>query len=105
MVRLVVIAFLYMLSGLSLLFPVIAYANCEGISGPAHFSLYKNRQATFNSATNADFHQKYDIEWFIGKKSMGSITKSGGESFVLEGSSLSSQGFSVTGSYKKNGLK
>ena len=103
MVRLAVIAFLYMLSGLSLLFPVIAYANCEGISGPAHFSLYKNRQATFNSATNADFHQKYDIEWFIGKKSMGSVSKNGGESFILKGLSQSSQAFSVTGSYKKNG--
>ena len=89
--------------GINLLFPALTYASCEGISGPAHFSLYKNRQATFNSTANADYEQKYDIEWFIGKKSMGSIAKSGGESFILVGSSLSSQGFSVTGSYKKNG--
>ena len=89
--------------GLSNAFPVIAYANCEGISGPAHFSLYKNRQATFNSGTNADYEQRYDIEWFIGSKSIGSITKKGGESFILKRSNFSSKAFTVTGSYKKTG--
>ena len=49
--------------GLGFTFPVTGYANCEGIPGPAHFSLYKNRQANFNSVTNADYEQKYDIEW------------------------------------------
>ena len=77
-------------------------ANCEGIFGPAHFSLYKNKQATFNSVTNADYEQRYDIEWFVGSKPIGSITKSGGESFTLKGSNLSSKAFSITGSYKKN---
>ena len=103
MVRLALVTLFYVLSGLSLLLPDIAHANCEGISGPAYFSLYKNRQATFNSATNADYNQKYDVEWLIGKKSIGSVSKNGGESFVLKGLSQSSQAFSVTGSYKKNG--
>ena len=86
---------------LSAVFPLIATANCKGILGPAHFSLYKNRQATFNSVTNADYDQKYKVEWFIGSKPIGSITKNGGESFILKGSHLSSQAFSITGSYKK----
>ena len=99
----IVIVILCMNLGLSNAFPVIAYANCEGISGPAHFSLYKNREVTFNSITNADYEQKYDIEWFVGSRSLGSVTKKGGDSFFLKGSNLSSQAFSVTGSYKKNG--
>ena len=86
---------------LSHAFPVTSHAHCEGISGPAHFSLYKNRQATFNSVTNADYDQKYKVEWFIGSKPIGSTTKNGGESFILKGSHLSSQAFSITGSYKK----
>jgi len=88
--------------GLSVIFPVTGYANCEGLSSPAYFSLYKNRQATFSSAADADYKQKYKIEWFLGSRSMGSVTKNGGESFILRGSSLSSKAFSVTGSYKKN---
>ena len=83
--------------------PLIATANCEGILGPAQFSLNKNRQATFNSVANADYEQKYDIEWLIGSKVLGSATRNGGESFTLKGSNLSSYSFSVTGSYKKNG--
>ena len=50
----------------------------------------------------AGYKQKYKIEWFLGSRSMGSVTKNGGESFILRGSSLSSKAFSVTGSYKKN---
>ena len=99
----IAIVFLCFNLGLSTAFPAIAYANCEGILGPAHFSLYKNRQANFNSVANADYEQKYDIEWFIGSKPIGSVTKNGGESFILKGSNLSSQAFSITGSYKKNG--
>jgi len=97
------IILLYLNMGLNTALPVAAYANCEGISGSAHFSLYKSRQATFNSVSDADYEQRYDIEWFLGSKSMGSVTKNGGESFILTGSNLSSQAFSVTGSYKKNG--
>ena len=88
---------------LSHAFSVTSHAHCEGISGPAYFSLYKNRQATFNSVANADYEQKYEIEWFIGSKVLGSATRNGGESFTLKGSNLSSNSFSVTGSYKKNG--
>lgn len=104
MIRLIVIVFMYLTLGLSITLPVIVYANCEGSSGPAHFSLYKNRQAIFNSVANADYDQKYDIEWFVGSKSMGTATRRGGESFILKGSNLSSQEFSIAGSYKKNGL-
>lgn len=102
MTKPIAIVFLCLNLGLSTAFPLTAYANCEGISGPAHFSLYKNRQAIFNSATNADYDQKYDIEWFVGSKFMGSVTRNGGESFILKGSNLFSQAFSVTGFYKKN---
>ena len=101
MTKPIAIVFLCLYLGLSTAFPLTAHANCEGISGPAHFSLYKNRQAIFNSATNADYDQKYKVEWFIGSKPIGSITKNGGESFILKGSHLSSQAFSITGSYKK----
>ena len=98
----ILIFFLCMSLGLISSFPVTTYANCEGISGPAHFSLYKNRQANFYSSTNADYEQKYDIKWFVGSKHMGSVTKSGGESYTLKGSKFSSQTFSITGFHKNN---
>ena len=82
--------------------PASGSTNCEGIPGPAHFSLYKNRQATFNSVVDADYKQKYEVEWFVGSKSLGSVTKNGNESFVLEGSSLSSLAFSVTGFHQND---
>jgi len=45
--------------------------------------------------------QRYKVEWFVGGKSMGSvIKKGGGESFVLKGSPLTSQSFSITGYYQ-----
>lgn len=91
---------LYVSFALVVAFPVIGYTECEGLPGPAHFSLYKNKQATFDSVADADYRQKYQIEWFVGSKSLGSVTKNGGESFVLKGSSLSSLAFSVTGSYQ-----
>ena len=99
----IVIFFLCLNLCLNIAFPATSYANCEGISGPAHFSLYKNRQASFDSVTNADYDQKYHIEWIIGSKSLGSVTKKGGESFILKRSNFSSKAFTVTGSYKKNG--
>ena len=88
--------------GLSITFPIITYANCEGIPGPAYFSLYKNRGATFTSAMNADAMQRYEIEWFVGSKSLGSVVKMAGESFTLKKLKFSSQTFSITGFYKKN---
>ena len=87
--------------GLATAFPANGYANCEGIAGAAHFSLYKNRQATFNSVADADYKQRYEIEWFVGSKSLGSVTKNGDEPYVLEGSSFSSLAFSVTGYYQE----
>ena len=103
MLRLTVTVFIYLIR-FSVEVPESAYANCEGISGPAHFSLYKNRQAIFYSAANADYEQKYRIEWFVGSKSIGSATMSGGESFIVKKSNSSSQAFTITGSYKKNNL-
>jgi len=103
MIRWIVVIFMNLSLGLNTALPVIANTNCEGISGPAHFSLYKNRQATFNSITNADYEQRYNIEWFVGSKSMGTATRNGGESFTLKGSNLFSLAFSITGSYKNNG--
>ena len=103
MTKPIALVFIYLTIPLGAALPEIAYSNCDGISGPAYFSLYKNKQAVFNSITNADYEQKYDIEWFVGSRSLGSVTKKGGESFILKGSSLSSQAFSVTGYYKKNG--
>lgn len=91
-----------LLVGFSITLPLIVNAKCEGISSPANFSLYKNRKAIFSSSTNADYEQRYNIEWFIGSKSMGMITKKGGEAYTLNGSNFSSQSFSVTGSYRKN---
>ena len=103
MTRLIILVFTYLTLELNIALPQIAYANCEGILGPAYFSLYKNRQATFSSFASADYKQKYEVEWFIGSKSMGAAAMSGGQSFTLKGSNLSSLNFAVTGSYKKNG--
>ena len=85
-------------------FPAAAQTNCEGTTNPAYFSLYKNRQATFTSAMDAGTAQRYKIEWFVGGKSVGSVVKKPGESFVLKKSTLTSQSFSVTG-FHQNGAK
>ena len=82
-------------------FPVAAQTKCEGTTNPAYFSLYKNRQATFTSAMDADTMQRYKIEWFVGGKSLGSVIKKSGESFVLKKLTLTSQSFSVTGFHQK----
>ncbi len=102
MTRPVAILSLYFTLALVLTRPTSGLAECEGIPGPAHFSLYKNRQASFDSVADADYKQRYKIEWFVGSKSLGSVTKNGNESFVLEGSSLSSLAFSITG-FHQNG--
>ena len=78
-------------------FPASAQTKCEGSTNPAYFSLYKNRQATFTSSMDAGTIKKYKIEWFVGEKSLGSVIKKPGESFVLKKSTLTSQSFSVTG--------
>ena len=85
-------------------FPAAAQTECDGTTNPAYFSLYKNRQATFTSAMDAGTMQRYKIEWFIGRKSVGSVIKKGGESFVLKKTTLTSQSFSVTG-FHQNGDK
>ena len=85
MIKNLIVSFLCLNFWINHALPKISYANCEGILGHANFSLYKNKQAIFNSVTNADYEQRYNIEWFIGSKSIGSVTKNGGESFVLEG--------------------
>jgi hypothetical protein len=77
--------------------PPNVYASCDGILGSAYFSLYKNMRATFSSFIDADTKQRYKIEWFIGKKLLGTVIKSGGESFALKGSEFSGQTFSLTG--------
>jgi hypothetical protein len=82
--------------------PATSHANCEGSASPAVFSLYKNLQAIFTSKIDADAMQRYEVEWYIGGKSMGSIIKKGGESFVLKESLNTSQSFSVTGYYLNN---
>ena len=85
-------------------FPAAAQTECDGTTNPTYFSLYKNRQATFTSARDADTMQRYKIEWFVGGKRLGSIIKKSGESFVLKKSTLTSQSFSVTG-FHQNGDK
>jgi hypothetical protein len=77
--------------------PPKVYASCDGILGPAYFSLYKNMRATFSSFINADTKQRYKVEWFIGKKLLGSVIKNAGESFTLKGSKFFGQTFSITG--------
>ena len=81
-------------------FPAAAQTKCEGTTNPAYFSLYKNRQATFTSVMDAGTPQRYKVEWFIGGKSMGSVIKKAGESFILKESTLTSQSFSITGFYQ-----
>ena len=92
--------FLCITLALSVTFHATAQTKCEGTPNPAYFSLYKNRQATFTSVMDADTMQRYKIEWFIGGKSMGSVIKKAGESFVLKESTLTSQSFSITGFYQ-----
>ena len=89
---------IYLFTSLTLnaILPTTLLANCEGSLSPADFSLYKNLQANFISKIDADSMQRYKVEWFIGSKSMGSVIKKGGESFVLKGSPLTSQSFSIT---------
>jgi hypothetical protein len=99
--KIVATIFLCITIALSITFFATAQTSCEGTLGPAYFSLYKNRQASFTSAIDAGTMQKYKIEWFIGRKSMGTVAKKGGESFVLKKSALTSQSFSITGFYKK----
>ena len=101
MLKIFVTNFLCITMTLSNTFIATAQTNCEGISAPAYFSLHKNRQASFTSVMDAGTMQKYKIEWFVGGKSIGSVTKKGGESFVKKKSSLTSQSFSITGYYKK----
>jgi hypothetical protein len=81
--------------------PQKAHASCDGILGPAYFSLYKNMRATFSSFIDADTKQRYKVEWFIGKKLLGAVTKNAGESFALKGSKFSGQTFSLTGLHQK----
>ena len=81
--------------------PPKVYASCDGIAGPAYFSLYKSMSATFSSFMDADTKQRYKVEWFIGKKLLGTVIKNAGESFTLEGSKFSGQTFSITGFHQK----
>ena len=96
--------FLCITLALSVTFHAAAQMKCQGTTNPAYFSLYKNRQATFTSVMDAGIPQRYKIEWFIGGKSLGSVIKKPGESFVLKKSTLTSQSFSVTG-FHQNGDK
>ena len=96
----IVVISLFAVLTLSVILPATARADCEGSLGPADFSLYKNRQATFTSQMDAGTMQKYKIEWFVGGKSMGSVMKKGGESFILKKSRLTSQSFSITGFFQ-----
>jgi len=96
--------FLCITLALCVTFLAAAQTECDGTTNPAYFSLYKNRQAIFTSAMDAGTMQTYKIEWFIGGKSIGSVIKKGGESFVLKKTTLTSQSFSVTG-FHQNGEK
>jgi len=95
----IVIISLFTVLALSVILPATARADCKGTIGSADFSLYKNRPAAFTSKMDAGTMQRYKIEWFIGGKSMGSVIKKAGESFVLKESTLTSQSFSITGFY------
>ena len=101
MIKTIATNFLSITIAFSNTFIATAQTNCEGISTPAYFSLHKNRQASFTSVMDAGTMQKYKIEWFVGGKSIGSVTKKGGESFVKKKSTLTSQSFSVTGYNQK----
>jgi hypothetical protein len=95
--KIITIIFIYIILAVSNTFIATAQTNCEGISAPAYFSLHKNRQASFTSVMDAGTMQKYKIDWFVGGKRIGSVTKKGGESFFLKKSALTSQSFSITG--------
>ena len=82
--------------------PQKVYASCDGILGPAYFSLYKNMSATFSSILDADTKQQYKVEWFIGKKLLGSVIKNAGESFTLKGSKFFGQTFLIKGFSQKD---
>ena len=86
---------------IAIIHPPKVYASCDGISGPAYFSLYKNMSATFSSFMDADTKQRYKVKWFIGKKLLGAVIKNAGESFTLKGSEFSGQTFSITGFHQK----
>ena len=103
MAKIILIFFSCIILALCVTFPAVAQTKCEGTTNPAYFSLYKNRQATFNSVMDAGTPQRYKIEWFIGGKSIGSVIKKPGESFVLKKSALTSQSFSVTGFHQNGG--
>ena len=100
MIKIITTIFLFITLALCVTFPAAAQTECDGTTNPAYFSLYKNRQATFTSAMDAGTMQRYKVEWFIGGKSMGSVIKKGGESFILKESTLTSQSFSITGFYQ-----
>ena len=102
MAKIILIFFSCIILALCVTFPAVAQTKCEGTTNPAYFSLYKNRQATFTSAMDAGTQQSYKIEWFIGRKRIGFVTKKAGESFVLKKSTFTSQSFSVTGFYKNH---
>jgi hypothetical protein len=87
---------------IAIIHPPKVYASCDGILGPAYFSLYKNMSATFSSFMDADTKQRYKIEWFIGKKLLGAVIKNAGESFSFKGSKFSGQTFSITGFHQKD---
>ena len=86
---------------IAIIHPPKVYASCDGISGPAYFSLYKNMSATFSSFMDADTKQRYKVKWFIGKKILGAVIKNAGESFTLKGPEFSGQTFSITGFHQK----
>ena len=104
MTKIILIFFSCIILALCVTFPAVAQTKCEGTTNPAYFSLYKDRQATFTSVMDAGTPQRYKIEWFVGGKSVGSVVKKSGESFVLKKSTLTSQSFSVTG-FHQNGAK
>jgi hypothetical protein len=86
---------------LAIIHPIKVYASCDGILGPAYFSLYKNMSATFSSFMDADTKQRYKVEWFLGRKLLGAVIKNAGESFTLKGPEFSGQTFSITGFHQK----
>ena len=58
--------------------------------------------ATFSSFVDADSKQQYKVEWFIGKKLLGSVIKNAGESFTLKGSKYFGQTFLIKGFSQKD---
>ena len=100
MTNIILTFFSCIILALCVTFPAAAQTKCEGTTNPAYFSLYKDRQATFTSVMDAGTPQRYKVEWFIGGKSMGSVIKKAGESFILKESTLTSQSFSITGFFQ-----